>query len=193
MFALFFNHNKFVFHFEICLILRYYRYEDEECNWWFFAKRVLQFEVVWFLLRAFKTTWIFKGSLNKLYKRVANVKNLELIKEVNLQIECYKSIWNLKRLTFLRHKIRIQKQTIPSVLYRPFIKSSIYRYFTKNRTKRYVYVLQDFVQSYNKTPHRSLDNVSPKHVTKSTKPMYGPISTLNQQKQKKPLNVRYFT
>lgn len=33
-----------------------------------------------------------KAFLNKLYKRVANVKNLELIKEVNLQIECYKSI-----------------------------------------------------------------------------------------------------
>lgn len=42
----------------------------------------------------------------------------------------------------------------------------MYRYFTKNRTKRYVDVLQDLVQSYNETPHRSLDNVSPNLVTK---------------------------
>ena len=46
------------------------------------------------------------------------------------------------------------------------LKSRIYRYFTKNRSKRYVDVLQDLVQSYNETPHKSLGNVAPKHVTK---------------------------
>jgi hypothetical protein len=47
------------------------------------------------------------------------------------------------------------------------LKSRIYRYFTKNRTKRYIDVLNDFVQSYNNTPHTSLGNVTPKDVTKA--------------------------
>jgi hypothetical protein len=46
------------------------------------------------------------------------------------------------------------------------LKSRIYRYFTKNRTKRYIDVLLDIVQSYNETPHTSLGNVSPKDVNK---------------------------
>lgn len=47
------------------------------------------------------------------------------------------------------------------------LKSRIYRYFTKNRTKRYVDVLNEFVQSYNKTPHTSLGFTSPRDVTKA--------------------------
>ncbi|KAJ8321167.1 hypothetical protein KUTeg_001292 [Tegillarca granosa] len=35
------------------------------------------------------------------------------------------------------------------------LKKMIYRYFTKNRTHRYVDVLQSLVDSYNTTPHRS--------------------------------------
>jgi hypothetical protein len=46
------------------------------------------------------------------------------------------------------------------------LKSRLYRYFTKNRTKRYKDVLPDVVQSYNETPHRSLGNISPKDVNK---------------------------
>lgn len=47
------------------------------------------------------------------------------------------------------------------------MKSRIYRYFTKNRTKRYVDVLQDLVESYNETPHTSLNNTAPQNVTKA--------------------------
>ena len=50
--------------------------------------------------------------------------------------------------------------------YAETLKSRIYRYFTKNRTKRYIDVLPDIVQSYNETPHTSLGNISPKDVNK---------------------------
>ena len=46
------------------------------------------------------------------------------------------------------------------------MKSRMYRYFTKNRTKRYKDVLNDLVESYNKTLHSSLGNISTKDVTK---------------------------
>lgn len=39
------------------------------------------------------------------------------------------------------------------------IKNMMYRYFTKQRTHRFVDVLQDIVDSYNVTPHRSLNNI----------------------------------
>jgi len=42
----------------------------------------------------------------------------------------------------------------------------MYRYFTKQRTHRFVDVLQDIVDSYNVTPHRSLNNIAPKDVNK---------------------------
>lgn len=44
------------------------------------------------------------------------------------------------------------------------IKNMMYRYFTKQRTHRFVDVLQDIVNSYNATPHRSLNNIAPKDV-----------------------------
>ena len=47
------------------------------------------------------------------------------------------------------------------------ITNLMYRYFAKNRTHRYVDLLQDIVESYNATPHRSLNNVAPKDVTKA--------------------------
>ena len=43
----------------------------------------------------------------------------------------------------------------------------MYRYFTKNRTHRYIDVLGDIVKSYNATPHKSLINVAPKDVSKN--------------------------
>ena len=46
------------------------------------------------------------------------------------------------------------------------IKNMMYRYFTKQRTHRFVDVLQDIVDSYNVTPHRSLNNIAPKDVNK---------------------------
>ena len=44
------------------------------------------------------------------------------------------------------------------------IKNMMYRYFTENQ--RFVDVLQDIVDSYNVTPHRSLNNIAPKEVNK---------------------------
>jgi hypothetical protein len=46
------------------------------------------------------------------------------------------------------------------------IKNMMYRYFTKQRTHRFVDVLQDIVDSYNVTPHRSLNNIAPNDVNK---------------------------
>ncbi|XP_069107331.1 uncharacterized protein [Argopecten irradians] len=45
----------------------------------------------------------------------------------------------------------------------------LYRFFTKQRTYRYIDDLQDFVSSYNATPHRSLHNVAPKDVNDRNK------------------------
>ncbi|KAJ8316756.1 hypothetical protein KUTeg_005702 [Tegillarca granosa] len=42
----------------------------------------------------------------------------------------------------------------------------MYRYFTKSRTYRYIDILQDIVSTYNSTPHKSLNNIISKDVTK---------------------------
>lgn len=47
------------------------------------------------------------------------------------------------------------------------IRNMMYRYFTKNRTHRYIDVLVDIVKGYNATPHKSLNNVAPKDVSKN--------------------------
>lgn len=47
------------------------------------------------------------------------------------------------------------------------IKNMMYPYFTKNRTHCYIDVLKDIVKSYNATPHKCLNNVSPKDVSKN--------------------------
>ncbi|MES9885142.1 MAG: DDE-type integrase/transposase/recombinase [Sedimenticola sp.] len=47
------------------------------------------------------------------------------------------------------------------------IKNILFRYFTKNRTYKYVDVLQDVVKTYNSTPHRSLNYTAPKDVNTS--------------------------
>ena len=41
------------------------------------------------------------------------------------------------------------------------IKNMMYRYFTKQRTHRFIDVLQDIVKTYNVTPHRTLNNIAP--------------------------------
>ncbi|XP_056004157.1 uncharacterized protein LOC125662183 [Ostrea edulis] len=41
------------------------------------------------------------------------------------------------------------------------MKNLMYRYFMKNKTYRFVNVLQDLVKSYNNRPHRSLDGNAP--------------------------------
>ncbi|XP_062567676.1 uncharacterized protein LOC134229907 [Saccostrea cucullata] len=47
------------------------------------------------------------------------------------------------------------------------LKVMMYRYFTHNRTYRYVEVLQDIVRNYNNRPHRSLNGLSPSDVNKT--------------------------
>lgn len=42
----------------------------------------------------------------------------------------------------------------------------LYRYFTRYRTYKYLHVLQHFVNSYNATPHRSLNGTAPKDLSK---------------------------
>lgn len=44
------------------------------------------------------------------------------------------------------------------------MKNLMYRYFMKNRTYRFVNVLQDLVKSYNNRPHRSLGGNAPTNV-----------------------------
>lgn len=46
------------------------------------------------------------------------------------------------------------------------IRGRLYRYFQKNRTRRYIDVLSDIVDNYNSTPHRSLNGLAPNYVTK---------------------------
>ncbi|XP_033755026.1 uncharacterized protein LOC117337977 [Pecten maximus] len=47
------------------------------------------------------------------------------------------------------------------------LKTMMYRYFTKYRTYEYADKLQDFVKSYNATPHSSLNGITPKDVNKT--------------------------
>jgi transposase InsO family protein len=57
------------------------------------------------------------------------------------------------------------------------IKSRIWAYFTAKKTKRYVDVLQDFVNAYNNSKHRSIGmapaKVRPKHTNEIWRRMYG--------------------
>ena len=45
----------------------------------------------------------------------------------------------------------------------------MYRYFTKNQTYRYIDNLQQFADSYNRTPHRSLNFIAPINVNNDNK------------------------
>ena len=57
----------------------------------------------------------------------------------------------------------------------------MWRYFTKHQTWRYIDVLQDFVQSYNDTPHRNIgmapSQVSAKNQEEVWQRLYGPGDT----------------
>lgn len=46
------------------------------------------------------------------------------------------------------------------------LRSIIYRFLAKQKSRRYIDSLQDLIKSYNATPHRSLGNVAPKDVNK---------------------------
>ena len=47
------------------------------------------------------------------------------------------------------------------------VKVQMYRFFTHNRTYRYLDILQDIVRNYNHRPHRSLSGKSPSEINKS--------------------------
>ena len=65
------------------------------------------------------------------------------------------------------------------------LKTMMYRYFTKYRTYKYIDKLQDFVRSYNATPHRSLNGLAPKDVNESNKVQLFAYMYLRNKKHQK--------
>lgn len=65
------------------------------------------------------------------------------------------------------------------------MKNLMYRYFMKTRTYRYVTVLQDLVNSYNKRPHRSLGSNAPANVNKDNADEIRLDTYLSRQKKTK--------
>ena len=47
------------------------------------------------------------------------------------------------------------------------LRGMLFRYFSKNRTYRYIDHLQDFVQTYNNTQHASLNGLAPAQINKT--------------------------
>lgn len=66
------------------------------------------------------------------------------------------------------HAIYTQNETKANYAERVIrtMKNLMYRYFMKNRTYRFINILQDLVKSYNKRPHRSLGGNAPANVNK---------------------------
>lgn len=66
------------------------------------------------------------------------------------------------------HAIYTQNETKANYAERVIraMKNLMYRYFMKNRTYRFINILQDLVKSYNKRPHRSLVGNAPAYVNK---------------------------
>ncbi|CAG2222409.1 unnamed protein product [Mytilus edulis] len=71
------------------------------------------------------------------------------------------------------------------------IKNMMYRYFTKQRSHRYINVLQDFVKTYNSTPHRSLNNIAPKDVNKENEADIWAFMYLKPKKPKQPQKFQF--
>ncbi|CAC5381013.1 unnamed protein product [Mytilus coruscus] len=67
----------------------------------------------------------------------------------------------------------------------------MYRYFTKQRSHRYINVLQDFVKTYNSTPHRSLNNIAPKDVNKENEADIWAFMYLKPKKPKQPQKFQF--
>lgn len=63
------------------------------------------------------------------------------------------------------------------------MKKIMYRYFLKNRTYRYIDILQDLVTSYNQRPHRSLGERAPATVDKNNADEIRLISYLATRKK----------
>ena len=84
------------------------------------------------------------------------------------------------------HTIYTQNETKANYAERVIrtMKNLMYRYFIKNRTYRYVDVLQDLVTSYNQRPHRSLGEYAPATVNKKNADEMRLISYLSTTKKK---------
>lgn len=65
------------------------------------------------------------------------------------------------------------------------IKNLMYRYFMKNRTYRYVEILQKLVESYNNRPHRSLGGLSPGSVNENNADETRYLTYLSDRKRNK--------
>lgn len=65
------------------------------------------------------------------------------------------------------------------------IKNLMYRYFMKNRTYRYVEILQKLVESYNNRPHRSLGGLSPGSVNEDNADETRYLTYLSDRKRNK--------
>ncbi|VDI34581.1 Hypothetical predicted protein [Mytilus galloprovincialis] len=72
------------------------------------------------------------------------------------------------------------------------IKTKMYRYFTENRTYRYIDVLQDLTSSYNATPHRTLNNIAPKDVNTNNEADIWAHMYLKQKTSNKGLKPYHF-
>ena len=84
------------------------------------------------------------------------------------------------------HTIYTQNETKANYAERVIrnMKNLMYRYFIKNRTYRYVDVLQDLVTSYNKRPHRSLGENAPATVNEKNADEIRLITYLTTTKKK---------
>lgn len=84
------------------------------------------------------------------------------------------------------HTIYIQNETKANYAERVIrtMKNLMYRYFLKNRTYRYVDVLQDLVSSCNQRPHRSLGERAPSTVNKENADEIRLVTYLTTRKQR---------
>ena len=69
-----------------------------------------------------------------------------------------RSVWRLLKEHGVHHFFTHNEETKASIVERfnRTLKTHMWRYFTKYQTVRYIDALQDFVQSYNDTYHRSI-------------------------------------
>lgn len=81
------------------------------------------------------------------------------------------------------HTIYTQNETYAERVIRT-MKNLMYRYFLKNRTYRYVDVLQDLVSSCNQRPHRSLGERAPSTVNKENADEIRLVTYLTTRKQR---------
>ena len=70
------------------------------------------------------------------------------------------------------------------------LRSIIFRYLAKHRSRRYIDTLQDLVKSYNSTPHRSLNNIAPKDVNASNAANLWAYMYLKPKKRKEGTSIK---